>query len=480
MGVIENLLRPFRRVRPEAPKEDIKLADFGIITNGSTTERVNFDQAVGSITPEEAERLKLNTRGTGNLSITLDGYIEQGIDSKLDKEDDEWLYEFWKMRQDDTVQDALNYLLSFLHTQKYYVEPASEDPEDLEIAAFVADSLGLDGKRAGKYPFQRIIKSYEHALLYRRSAGEIVLTLGEDNKLLMDKFIPIHPFNIEEIIFDSRGGPRSIHVVGQMNNERQTRVDKRIPIWKTVLFVNDDEGDFRGQSILQGAWLPWKIKRAMLQLVNAGFERFLLGIPIMKLPKGITRGSKEWEEAKQTLTKFAMKPRTGMMVPDGYEFDIQVVNNQMPDALPYIRMMDEAIYKSMGMTFSTMGRGDNSSGTYTVGAELSQAATRNVQRISKQFIDYINAYLVPKLVMVNWPDVTNYPTLQVTHLHGAEAASILNAFGQMISVSMSDGGFNPETYRALIDVAPSKVRDILGIDADRRKELVDSRRRSVR
>ena len=480
MGVLDEVRSLFRRSKPQKQNdEQVRLADFGLVTNGRQSELVEF-AAPGAITPEEAERLKTNQTGIGHLTLTLDGYIEEGRDEQLDKEDDEWLYEFWKMQQDDTVRDALNYVLGILHTTPYYVEPASEEEQDLDIAAFVADSLGLDGKRAGKYPFQRLLKTYEHALLYRRSAGELVFTIGEDNLVLLDKITPIHPFNIPEIEFDRRGGPRNIVVRGSQNNEDKDYVDKKVPIWKTVLFVNDDDGDFRGHSILEGAWLNWKIKRAMLQLINAGFERFLLGIPILKLPKGVVKGSQEWKDARNTLTAFAMKPRTGMLVPDGYEFEIQVVNSQMPDALPYLRLMDEGIYRAMGTSFSTLGKGENRSGTYTVGEELSATAARNVERIVKQFLDYTNTYVIPKLVMVNWPEALNYPTLKAGKRTEGEVSAILNAYGQMISAATGAEGFNPQLYQQLLEYAPSRVRDVLGYDADRRRALVETRRRSVR
>lgn len=469
------------RFRKPAESPNVQLSNFGTLTNGVEAEGVDFS-ATGAIEPREVERLRAgaNGNGVGHMSIDLDGYIEGGVDIVAPKEDEEWLYEFWKMRKDDTVRDALNYMLSIFHTSPFYVEPASEEEADLDVAAFVADSLGLDGKRAGKYSFKRILKSYEHALIYRRSAGEIVFTQGDDGMVVMDKFIPLHPFNIEEIVRDSRGGPRAVQLRGVLLDENRRDVDRALPVYKTLIFVNDDEGDMVGESILESAWVPWKIKRAMLQLINAGFERFLLGIPVMTVPKGVRKGTKEWNEAKGTLTKFAMRPRTGLLVPEGYSFEIKVVNSQMPDALPYLRLMDEAIYKAMGMTFSTMGRGDNSSGTYTVGGALSEAAQRNVMRLLNQFLEYVNIYLIPKLVLVNYPDAVNFPTLKVPQNSVGDSSSVLNAYAQMVSASSGPAGFDEAQYQAIAQNAPSVVRELLGLDADRRRELVETRRRSVR
>lgn len=466
-----------QRASPEPSDERLVQADFGFVKSETgDVEVVNFS-APGDFEPDVLERLYRNS--VPNMQVNLDDVVENGLEEG-GMERDDWLAEFWKMKDDYAVRDALNYIFSYIRSSRYYVEPATEDNENLEQAAFIADSLGLDSMRAGKYPFRRIIKSYELALVYGAAAGEIVLAEGDDNLAIMDKFIPIHPFAIDEIKRDAKGGPKSIQLRGTVLGDSGKTVDKAIAFYKTVYFVNDDEGDMRGESILKSAWLSWKIKKAMLQLVNAGFERFLLGIPVLMVPKTVAKGSRDWADAKATLTKFAMKPRTGMMLPEGYEFSIQVVNSQMPDAIPYIKMQDEAIYRSMGIGFATMGKGDNTSGTYTVGESLSRAAQVYVQMLQQQFLDYLNLYLIPKLVLINWPDAQRFPVLKVSMQNRADASSVLNAFAQMVSASLSEGGFDEARFNSIKEAAPGSVRELLGLDEDKRKELVDSRRRSVR
>jgi len=466
-----------QRQRASPKTEQVAQADFGFVRNeDGEVESVNF-ASPGSYEPEVLERLL--SRSVSNMRIDLDGVVDNGLeDGGLEKE--QWFEEFWKMKDDYAVRDALNFHFSHMRTSTYYVEPASEENEHLDQAAFIADSLGLDSMRAGKYPFRRILKTYELALTYGHSAGEIVLQMGEDNLAVMDKFIPIHPFNITQLNRDARGGPKNLEIQALVQGEQGKFVDKKVPFYKLVYFVNDDEGDMRGESLLKGAWLSWKIKKAMLQLVNAGFERFLLGIPVLTVPKTVAKGSADWNDARNTLTKFAMKPRTGMILPDGYEFNIQVVNSQMPDAIPYIKMMDEAIYRSMGVGFATMGKGENQSGTYTVGRTLSEAAEMYVQMLQQQFLDYLNLYLIPKLILINWPDEKRFPILKVSFASRADASSVLNAFAQMVSASLVEGGFNQQVFEDIKASAPGSVRQFLGLDEDKRKELVDSRRRSVR
>lgn len=454
--------------------DPLKTTDFGILTNGSQSQMVHFS-APGSIDADEATRLVGNAR-VGSLRIDLNGSIEDGLEAG-GMSLEEWQAEYFKMLKDDTVQDALKFVYSYLRTASYYVEPASEEPEDLEIAAFIADSLGLDGKRAGKYPYGRLLKSYYHALVYRRSAVEIVLTLGESGLAVLDKLVQIHPVNLKGVERDAKGGPRRLLVQGQTLGERGEYQEVRLPMYKAVLFVHDDDGDLQGHSILDGAWVNWKIKRAMLQLINAGFERFLLGIPVLRLPKSVVKDSLEWKQARNTLTTFAAKPRTGILVPDGYEFSIEVVNAQMPDALPYLSRVVDGIYRSMGLGFLTS---EAEGGDYKKSDAMSAASGRYVQGLLIQFLEYVNTYLIPKLVLVNWPQATNFPVLKVDESDRADPASVLNAYSQMVSASLNDGRFDPSIFNAIADNAPSSVRRWMGFEADRRRQLVGSRRRSVR
>jgi hypothetical protein len=457
---------------PELP---VHATDFGVITNGEHTQVVSL-AATGAIDPREAERLVGSAR-VRNLRIDLPGVLNDGLEvGGLSLED--WYKEYFKMLRDDTIQDAMKFIYSSLRTASYYIEPASEDTRDLDIAAFIADSLGLDGKRAGKYPYGRLLKSYYQALIFRRSAMEIVLTLGQDGLAVLDKLVPIHPVNLAEVERDARGGPQRLVVRGLVQGEAAAYREVKLPMFKSVLFVHDDDGDLVGNSILEGAWVNWKIKRAMLQLINAGFERFLLGIPVLKLPKSVVRESLEWQGARNTLTAFAAKPRTGMLVPDGYEFSIEVVNAQMPDALPYLSRVVDGIYRSMGLGFLT-SEGD-SGGNYKLSDAVTKASGRYMQSLLIQFLEYINTYLIPKLVLVNWPEAVNFPTLKVDESERADPASVLNAYSQMVSASQKDGSFDAKAFAAVVEHAPSAIRRWMGFDADKRRQLVGSRRRSVR
>lgn len=432
------------------------------------------------------------------------------------------LEKYRKMEEEDTVKKVLNYIFAGIRNQEYYIDYASEDPVDLEAAAFVADQLGLDGLQANKYGFQRLLKTYENCLKYGTSYGEIVLELA-GGKAVLDKFIPIHPLNVEKINYDARGGPKSVSIEGQIAGEKGKQFKKDIPVQKLVIFINEDEGDLRGQSILRAAYIPYRIKREMLKLINKGYERFLLGIPKITAPAGVTETHPSWALAEQIAMKFAMNPRSGVVLPDGWELEVLTAASSMPDALPYVQMMNSAIAEAMGVEWSTLGKDGNGSGGYGHSNNLMSASERVIRMYVDNFCAHVNTYMIPKLVVQNFPQLKQYPVLRYSTVTHIDPSPKLNAIGMLVNAAMKTGsggsgdngegtpagevknsgnkkpvkfadtsapgqgtspvagakdagasksGFDEGEFAKIVAALPTDVREMLGFERDRRKELM--------
>jgi hypothetical protein len=443
----------------DAPK--LILGAFGLLRNGDTQHAVPTDE---SAPLDESDLNKL----TGNQRVpllSLDLEDEQGqllVQANeltdLDMSREEWLREFHQMRLDDSVQDALNILTTALHNFKYYVLPASDDAKDVKVAAFIADQLGIGRPSFSKYAhFRVLLKTYELALIYGYSAVEIVT----DTEGGLAKLVPIHPFHIVDIERDKKGGPKNLIVRGTVKAgtaQVSEYKEVKVPFVKVVYFAHDDDGNLDGRSLLRAAYVPWRIKRAMLRLVNAGYERFLLGIPVLKA--------------------LAAKPRSGVALPEGWQLEIYTVNSQMPDALPYIIRQDVAIKRAMGVSMASLGL--DTTANYKQADQLGKVSREMALRLAREFMDYVNLYLVNRLVFLNFPNLTRYPYLGLVSSAQADPASVLNAFAQMLSAAAGAGGFNEETYNRIAELAPRAIRDLMGFEEDRLLRLVEAARRSVR
>lgn len=388
----------------------------------------------GAIDPQDADKLYKLTGGYTQIDY---GDVEDNeyTDTLRDRDG---MVRYFKMEDDDAVRNGLNYIFGAIRSIPYHIEYASEDPVDLEAAAFISDQLGIESSKAGKYPFQRLIRVFEHSLQYGAGYGEVVLKLV-DGKGVLDAIIPYHPLVVEGIVYDNKGGPKAVKINGKIKGEDGKQIDKEIPIYKMVVFLNEDDGDMKGRSILRAAYAPYEIKRVMLRLVNAGFERYLLGIPVFKAPKGINRESPEWKLAKQMGIQFAGNPKAGLTLPGDWEFEVVSVNSQMPDALPYINMMNEAISRSMGIEFNSLGKNGNGSGGYGTSQLLHSLSERTIRTYIDAFVDYVNTYLIPKLMVVNYPQLTNYPMLSYSEFTSEVPSSLLQLVQALMQMTVDIG-----------------------------------------
>lgn len=472
----------------------------------------------GALDPQDAD--KLYKLSGGYTQVNYDTIENNEYNEAL--RDREGMVRYYKMMDDDAVRNVFNYITGAIRSVPYFIQYASEESVDLEAAAFIADQLGIESTKAGKYPFQRLLRIFEHSLQYGIGYGEIVLKLV-DGKGVLDAIIPYHPLVVEKINYDNKGGPKSIRVVATTNGEDGKEIEKDIPIYKTVIFLNEDDGDMKGRSIMRSAYIPYEVKRQMLKLVTSGFERFLLGIPVFKAPPGVTQASPEWAVARQMGMKFAGSPKTGMTIPAGWEFSIEAVGSQMPDALPFINMMNEAISRAMGVEYNSLGKNGNSSGGYGLSSELVQLSERTVRTYIDNFVQYVNTYLIPKLMVVNYPNITNYPVLSYSEYRSEIPSPLVQMLQQLITLCVDqpqapkaesagksdskkgdntvlnaetnssdknkaktptqDAGagvsFNKEMFDGIIASLPKTMQDQLGYTAEKRRELLSPHQTST-
>jgi hypothetical protein len=469
----------FSRLFPR--KRDPTLgADFGLVSNGVNQAAVPLDEV-------DLSRMEAPQR-VPSLALNLDSdrgqpLVEAGELVSAGLSEAEWLAAYHEMQFDDAVADALHTLFSRLHTYPYYVRPASLDPQDVFIAAFITDQLGIGYSSFAKYPaFRRLLDVFEQALIYGKGAAAEIVLQPSGKYAVLDKLVPIHPFHIVDIERDSKGGPKNLVVegmtlAGMEQSPQQKKV--KLPFSKVVYFAYKDHGTLKGQSLLRAAYLPWRIKRAMLKLVNAGYERFLLGIPVLQVPKSVMPGTKEWQMAETTLKLLAAKPRSGTVLPEGWSLNIEVVNSQMPDAQPYIVRQDLAIKRALGVSFTSVGT-DAGGSNYKASEKLSSVTDTFSFDLALQFCEFVNLYFINRLVYLNFPEAKRYPYLSVLRSNQADPSAVLNAFGQMVSAARGQNGVDAEQYQAVSRLAPRLIREMLGFEEDEIIRLVEEARRSIR
>ena len=417
------------------------------ITNGEETERAyltpegqllfatnNSEQESpllghGSIDPQNAERLLSEMVPVASVSYgdVRDGEFDRYLEGK------EGMLVYHQMLTDGTVKNALNYIYGVMRSAKPKMRPASADELDIEVAAFTADQLGLDDTGVGKYPFGKLLTIFKNALIYGKAHGEIVLAPGPEDTVILDKITPIHPFNVDKVEFDAKGGPKYVVVSGEVKGTGKSIKEKKVPVWKTVTFLHDDDGSWQGTSFLRAAVAHWRVKRSLIVLINQGMERYLIGVPTIKIPKSVKVGSKEWEYARKVISDFVTRPRTGIILQPDWEFEVVKMNVSMPDAKPYLEYHDAAIARALGIDFNTIQSGE---GIQNVNVSAFMDITQNtIKTLLTEFASAVNLYLIPKLLVLNFPGLTRFPRLEFDFDQDEDFSASANLLGMLINAS---------------------------------------------
>lgn len=431
----------------------------------------------GAMSPQDAQKLLGQTAPA--MSISYDIVQDNEFEESLRGPDG--MVVFHQMMTDGTVANGMNYLFGAMLSKQWKVLPGTYDAQGFEIAQFVKEQLGLDDTGSGKYAFSRLFTVYKNALQYGQAYGEIVLGMGADNKVILDKILPIHPWAVNKIEYDKQGGPKTLVLTGTVKGTNEQVRDKKVPIYKTVTFTHDDDGTFGGKSFLRAAVAHWRVKRSLIVLINQSMERFLLGVPVVNVPKAVRKGTAQWNMAQQIARDYIIKPRTGIILSPGWTFEVAKLNVSMPDALPYLEYHDAAIARAMGIDFNTVRQAQNGDAP-NVGAFMDMTEL-TVETLLREFATAVNLFLIPKLVLLNWPDVRVYPRISFEQHTKEDFSASANLMGMIINAaitanttqpvknedgSSSGGGLNiegvPQVMQTLMGALPPRFQRALGIE----------------
>lgn len=435
----------------------------------------------GAMNPQDAARLIGQI--SPSLSVNYDVVEDNEYDDTLRGKDGMLVYH--QMLTDGTISNALQYLYGSMRSAIWKMIPASMDGRDLEIAQKVKEQLGLDDSGVGKYAFSRLFTIYKNALVYGQAYGELVFQPGADNFVNLDKVIPIHPWAVEKIEYDKQGGPKDLVLTGTVKGTGEQIREKKVPIYKTVVFTHDDDGTFGGKSFLRAAVAHWRVKRSLVVLINQGMERFLLGVPVVKVPATVKPGTKQWDAARKMALDFISKPRTGIILQPNWEFEPAKLNVNMPDALPYLEYHDAAIARAMGIDWNTVRQ--TQAGDAANISDFIDITQQTIKTLLREFASIINLFLIPKLVLLNYPDVRNYPRIDFGEDRPEDFSASANLMGMLVNAALeslpkatppsqnADGTTTPGTpgptpeeitavINALMDALPPRFKRALGID----------------
>jgi hypothetical protein len=285
-----------------------------------------------------------------------------------------------KMRLDPTLASIIQAYVRPITAAPWAVDPSGADEGH---ARAVADSLGLplvgekqppgDARRRGVQWRTHIqlaasgMLTWGHmpfAPWYRVESGRAVLA-GLPERMPQS----LTGMDINESTGDLTG-------IRQMPFTHGDSVadEVKIPARDLVFYCHDREGSaWFGRPMLRPAYAPWLLKQDTLRVHATTLRRFGAGTPTVQTQPGFTPTAAEHAAAQAVAAGLRVGESAGAALGPGFLLRILGIEGSIPDALPFLRYLDEQMAR-MSLA-SVMDLGATPNGSRALGAEFGDLLT---------------------------------------------------------------------------------------------------------
>lgn len=328
-----------------------------------------------------------------------------------------------RMRKDSQVRGAMRAVLGpILSRARFRVGTDGADPR---VAAFCTSELGLTPERRSRARRRRQGISWDRyareALTTKAWAGHAVFeqlyeigapspdqatTPGLPGVVAhLRKLAPRPPRTLSDPVVESDGG-----LAGWKQNVTKPGrpwETVTLPVDRIVVHVNEMEGaDWRGQSLLRGAWKHWAIRDVLMRVGAIAVERNGMGIPVVTFDEnvpGVTRA-----RALQLAKAVRAGDEAAVALPSGYELNLIGVAGQVRDELPLLKWHGEQIGRNFTAMVLDLG---HDAGARSLGDTFLDLLCMSQNAISDEFAEEVTEYVIRDLVELTFGPDEPYPPL---------------------------------------------------------------------
>lgn len=322
-----------------------------------------------------------------------------------------------KMRRGDAqVRGTLRLLKTPITAAEWWVEPASNEQNDVDAADFVQWNL----TRAMHHPWGRFLWEALSFLDFGYYLFEKVFEYGfwapnrkgahSKEVVYLSKLAPRHPMSIAGWEYDKHGEPTAAL---QQSWRLEGLHEIKIPYNKLLVLSLDEESDNpEGMSILRSAYKHWYFKDNLYKVDAIQKERHGIGIPDIALPQGYSPEDKaKAEELGQNLRT---NEKAYVVRPPGWEIGFIELRGQPVDVLKSAEHHDLMIARNVLAQF--MNLGSTTSGSRALGGSQMEIFMKALRYISGIIAQQFNTFVIPQLVDYNFNTVARYPQLRVRRI----------------------------------------------------------------
>lgn len=391
------------------------------------------------------------------------GIITEEYNSKLSGIQGIEIYD--KMRKGDaTVKAAVLATSLPIRRANWFVEPASEDAQDQEIAEFVTKALF----EWQSITWNDLLRQALLCLPYGVMVFEKVFTVKQvDGKdwIIWKKFAPRLPKSIYAWeTSEHKDGIQQLKTEGGM-------VD--IPMDRLLIFVNEKEGDnWWGTSILRSAYKHWTFKDGFYKIDAVAFERQGLGVPKAKMPLGYSDEDKN--RAETILKNLRAHEQAFLIEPNDIEVEfMDMKGKQVRDPKESIQHHNREIVKAVLAQFLELGATE--SGSRALSSDQSDLFLQSLEAVAGNTADVFNKFAIPQLVDLNYDNVTEYPELKYKGISRVDVEQLSTAYKTLVDAQGIQAIESDETHWRELLSLPERTEDdeVRTPDAGRANEEED-------
>ena len=414
-----------------------------------------------------AEKIKPTTlrKEIGSSGTVIIGGIITDQDYNQDLIGEEGRKNVDKMRKGDaTVRAAILAVKLPILAANWFIEPASESPEDAKIADFVTQNL-MEEMTITWQDFLR------ESLLYLDYGYYVWEAVYKDFIFEGQRYIGLHKL--------SPRLPGSI--IAWQTKEKQDGITQwtlatgevSIPIRKLLILTNEKEGDnWEGTTIFRSAYKHWYIKDNLYKIDAIAHERQGLGIPFVKKPEtGAT--VKDQNKATELLKNLRANEKGYLEIPKGWDIGFMDMNARSTrDPNNSIKHHDRQIVKSVLAQFLELG--GTGQGSFALSADQSDLFLLSLHAVASHVKDAVQKYVIERVVDLNFV-VEKYPQLKYEKIGNVDLNQLSVALQRLTQTGLIIGDDELERHLRKVMSLPemSEEDERRKLKLTQKKELDD-------
>lgn len=219
-----------------------------------------------------------------------------------------------------------------------------------------------------------------------------------------------------------------------------------IPMWKCLLFVNEQEGeDYEGISLLRPAYKHWYIKDGLYKIDSVASERQGLGIPYVKVPPNAS--DRDRAAIDDILRNMRTNESANVQIPVGWEIGfLDMHAPQTKGVKDMVMHHDRQISKSVLAQFLELG--SSQTGSFALSSNQSELFLLSLKAVAQKIQETVNVGGIRELVDLNFNVNNQYPTLEYGRIGQVDFEKLSMALFRLAQGGLITASPELETYLA--------------------------------